>query len=115
MTISQSEFLETPEVGERVKALRIEHGLAQKELAEQTGIDPAAFSRAENGKRAFAVAEILSVANALKVRTDDLLLRDPEPTTLFRNEGGADAADAAFAEMESVMDDFLSFRSVVGG
>lgn len=110
----QSEFLEGAEVGERVKTLRAEKDLAQNELAERAGLDLAALSRAEIGERAFAVSELMAIANALDVSTDELLLRDPVPTTMFRNEGGADAAREAVGEMEAIMDDFLSFRSVVG-
>lgn len=115
MTIVQeSEFLEGAEIGARVKSLRSEKDVAQNELADKAGLDPAALSRAETGKRAFAVSELMVIANALDVSTDELLLRDPEPTTMFRNEGGADAAREAVGEMEAIMDDFLSFRSVVG-
>lgn len=115
MTIAQqSEFLDGAEIGVRVKSLRTEKNIAQNELAQRTEIDPAALSRAENGKRAFAISELLVIADALDVSTDELLLREPEPTTMFRNEGGADAAREAVGEMEAIMDDFLSFRSVVG-
>jgi transcriptional regulator with XRE-family HTH domain len=115
MTIAkQSEFLESAEIGERVKALRADKSIAQNELAQRANIDPAGLSRAENGKRAFPVSELLMIANELDVSTDELLLRDPEPATMFRNEGGADAAREAVGEMEAIMDDFLSFRSVAG-
>lgn len=108
-------FLTPAELGFRLRELRAERGLAQKDLAELADMDPAALSRVETGKRSLAVGELMTIADRLRVSTDELLLREPEPTPLFRNAGGAEAAGQAVNQMQEIMDDFLSFKSVVGG
>lgn len=107
-------FLTPDELGARLRDLRAERGLAQKDLASLADMDPAALSRVETGKRSLGIGELMTIADRLGVGTDDLLLREPEPTPLFRNAGGAEAAAKSINQMQGIMDDFLSFNSVVG-
>ena len=109
------DYLTPEEIGARVRELREARDMAQKDLASATGMDAAALSRVETGQRGLAIAELVSVAQALEIDPDEILLREAEPTPLFRNEGGEQAAAEAVGRMQSIMDDFLSFKAVVGG
>lgn len=51
----------------KIKDLRIEKNLKQKQLAELLGISVSAYSNKENGKRAFKTSEVVKIAQKLKV------------------------------------------------
>lgn len=108
------DYLPPAAVGARLRSLREERGIAQKQLAADIGMEPAALSRVETGKRSMAIGELVLIAERLGVASDDLLLASPDPAPLYRNDGGDDVARTAVAEMSSIVDDFLGFRSVVG-
>lgn len=42
----------------KLKALRVEHGLTQDDIAEKLGVTTATYSRKENGLYDFTVAEV---------------------------------------------------------
>ena len=108
------EYLPFEAIGPRVRSLREERGIAQNQLAAEVGMEPAALSRVETGKRSLAVGELILIAERLGVSSDDLLFTNPEPLPLFRSKGGDGAAQPALREMLSIVDDFLGFRSVIG-
>ncbi len=51
----------------KIKNLRIEKNLKQKQLAELLGISVSAYSNKESGKRAFKTSEVVKIAQRLKV------------------------------------------------
>lgn len=55
------------DAGRRLRALRIERGLTQMELAERCGIDNKTISRAENGRFAISIDQVARLARALDV------------------------------------------------
>jgi len=55
------------EFGRRVRALREENGLTQKELAERAGLHPQGIVKLERGERQPAWATVLALAEALGV------------------------------------------------
>lgn len=61
------------EVGERLRARRIEQGLTQEELAERAGVDSKTVSRAENGRYPISVDQVARFARALDVPSAGLL------------------------------------------
>jgi transcriptional regulator with XRE-family HTH domain len=112
--MSYSTYLHPDQIGPRLTELRTRAELSVPELSERAGLDAELIEQAESGDRALAVSELVTVAEALDVDSEALLLRETETAPLFRNEGGAEAAQHAQVEMEGIMSDYLSFKSVVG-
>lgn len=67
---------------ERLKSLRKETGLTQKEIASKLNISQAAYAQWENGVKRPARENLTALANILKTSTDYLLgnseLKNPE-------------------------------------
>ncbi|MGT2816076.1 helix-turn-helix domain-containing protein [Streptococcus intermedius] len=67
---------------ERLKALRKEAGLTQKEIASKLNISQAAYAQWENGVKRPARENLTTLANILKTSTDYLLgnsdIKNPE-------------------------------------
>ncbi|MEU1791629.1 helix-turn-helix transcriptional regulator [Streptomyces sparsogenes] len=64
-------------VGQRLRALRVEKGLAQMELGTRAGIDNKTISRIENGRHPTSIDQIARLARALDVPSYRLLHDDP--------------------------------------
>lgn len=64
-------------VGGRIRRVRLERGMSQRELATMVGVVQAAVSFWERGQRPITVDDLALVAAALQVRRADLL---PEAT-----------------------------------
>ena len=60
-------------IGERIRALRIRRGLTQIELARLLGANQANLSKIETGERGVALRQVLKLATALQVSTDEIL------------------------------------------
>ena len=61
-------------IGKRVKLFRQKQGLSQEKLSEMSGLTPAHFSHVETGNTKVSLPSLLSIANALNVTMDDLLV-----------------------------------------
>ena len=61
------------EVGQRLRALRLERGLTLDQLSEQTGISPSTISRLETGKRNPTLELLLPISRTYRVPLDDLV------------------------------------------
>lgn len=59
--------------GERVRSLRTEHGLKQRELAERMGVDRNLVSGIESGKRSVTLRTLQLFCQGLRVNPSDLL------------------------------------------
>ena len=107
-------YLTPSELGARIAELRTQRGVAQRRLADEIGVDPSALSRVESGERGLAVGELIALAAFLDVSTDALLLDDENALPLFRHDGDEEAAAAAVAEFNAVIDDFLALKATLG-
>lgn len=107
-------YLTPSELGARIAELRTQRGVAQRRLADEIGVDPSALSRVESGERGLAVGELIALAAFLDVSTDALLLDDENALPLFRHDGDQEAAAAAVAEFNAVIDDFLALKATLG-
>jgi Zn-dependent peptidase ImmA (M78 family)/DNA-binding Xre family transcriptional regulator len=101
-----------PDVGMRIRALREAAGLRAQDLAERIGMDPTAWSKIENGRRAVKSAELARIADALNVSPLSLLEDDPLlsklPAAAHRSgegvaRGGAYERLQSLAELHSVL------------
>jgi transcriptional regulator with XRE-family HTH domain len=81
MARCHAEMARTDElVRARLKALRIDRGLSQEEVAERAGMAPSTLSRLESGARRLALDHLTPLAQALGVEVGELLApatRDP--------------------------------------
>ena len=59
-------------LGQRVRALRLQHALTQTELAERAGVSPAAVLRLERGTHQARPSTIRKLARALGVKPTEL-------------------------------------------
>ena len=64
----------------RLKDLREDHDLVQKEVASYLGIDQRVYSNYETGKREIPVRFVVLLANYYKTTTDYILGRTDNPT-----------------------------------
>lgn len=68
-------------IGQKIRKIRKAHGLSQEELAENVGISTTHMSHIETGNTKLSLPVFVDIANALEVRTDDLLDNPSTATT----------------------------------
>ncbi len=61
------------EIGQRIRKIRKAHGMSQEVLAEKADISTVHMSHIETGNTKLSLPVLVKLAQALKVRTDDLL------------------------------------------
>ncbi len=75
------------EIGQRIRKFRKAHNLSQEELAEKVGISTTHMSHIETGNTKLSLPVLVLLAEALNVRTDDLLFENPDTSlTATTNE-----------------------------
>lgn len=62
-------------IGNQIRIARENEGLSQRQVAELCGLDPSTISFFETNKRTPVVRNILKLAEALNVTTDEILGR----------------------------------------
>lgn len=71
---------EAQEFAARLKKTRERQGLSQRELADRSGLTPAAISQLETGQREPTFSTIVRLATALRTSPNDLIgIGDAEP------------------------------------
>lgn len=60
-------------IGQRIRKTRKAHGLSQEQLAERIGISTTHMSHIETGNTKLSLPVLVSLAETLEVRTDELL------------------------------------------
>ena len=65
-------------VGERIKKIRLEKGLTQKQLAEKCGLFDSTIRKYESGRQNPKIETVEKIANALGVETSELLYEQSE-------------------------------------
>lgn len=82
MYLKGEEFLPRPpktvviskkEVGQRLRAIRIQRGLSQAELAEALGVTQPNISAVEIGRRGLTIQQLVRLTRALHVSPDEVL------------------------------------------
>lgn len=64
------------DIGQRIKAKRIEKGLTQEQLSEMVDIGPSHMSHIESGSTVPSFEVFISIVNALECSADELLCRE---------------------------------------
>jgi transcriptional regulator with XRE-family HTH domain len=76
-----------PDVGSRVRELRLRAGMNQKELADRVGLTPSFISQLENNQIAPSLSSFLQICDALGVSLSDTLGKKPvEALWIIRKE-----------------------------
>lgn len=66
------------EIGQRIRKFRKAYNLSQEQLAEKIGISVTHMSHIETGNTKLSLPVFVDIADALSVRTDDLLYDMPQ-------------------------------------
>jgi len=91
-------------IGERIRAIRLERGMTQTDLAFAAHIAPSNVSDIELGKTKMWLTTFCKLIEALKVSADTILRPDvPEVNGLYQKEYAALLADCTPAEIETIM------------
>lgn len=64
------------DIGQRIKAKRVEKGLTQEKLSEAIGVGPSHMSHIESGSTVPSFEVFISILNALDCSADELLCRE---------------------------------------
>ena len=73
------------QIGKRVREIRIRRGISQLALAEMINKSPTYISYIESGLKCMSLDTFVSVANALHVSADELLMDSIENTIVVSN------------------------------
>ena len=68
-----NDYVEKKELGKRIKRLREDWGLDQKDLAKRIGIPRSSFSQLESGKRKLEVSEAQELAKLFEISVEELM------------------------------------------
>jgi transcriptional regulator with XRE-family HTH domain len=81
-------------LGAALRAVRVQRGLSQSDLARMAGISPSAISQAERGRRGLALETLLHLTARLDISLDQLLRGEVRPAyRLARRHDPRDPAD----------------------
>ena len=91
---------------EKLKALRVQYGFSQKQVAEKVGVSPSIVSGYETGERTPSTEILLSLSYLYNVSTDDLLGKQvAAPNALIDVSKLTDKQKAALASLiDSIKD-----------
>lgn len=85
---------------QRLKALRVQYGFSQKQVAEKIGVSPSIVSGYETGERTPSTEVLLSLSYLYNVSTDYLLGKQPvAPNALLDVSKLTDKQKAALASL----------------
>ena len=74
--------------GERIKLLRIQRSMTQKEVAQKCGMADSAIRKYESGKIEPKLGTLIKIATALNVNVSELLELEPLPMKIEKSEDG---------------------------
>ena len=91
------------QIGQRIRKYRKAYGLSQETLAEKIGISVPHMSHIETGNTKLSLPVLVDLAEALEVRTDDLLFDEkPGARSAFYCEMEAEFADCTAKELAAL-------------
>lgn len=95
------------EIGQQIRKIRKAHGLSQEELAEKIGISTTHMSHIETGNTKLSLPVLVSIADILEVRTDDLLCRSSADTVTAVSEEIAAVLTQCSAKEAKIISDIV--------
>lgn len=94
-------------IGQRIRKIRKAHGLSQEELAEKVGISTTHMSHIETGNTKLSLPVFVALADALEVRTDEMLSDGEFSARSASIEGIIRILDTCTAQQIKVLEDIL--------
>ena len=91
-------------IGQQIRKSRKARGLSQEQLAEMVNISTTHMSHIETGNTKLSLSVLVDIANALDVRTDDLLDRSQYTTGNAVEEIAAMLESCSAQEAKVVVD-----------
>ena len=91
-------------IGQQIRKSRKARGLSQEQLAEMVNISTTHMSHIETGNTKLSLPVLVDIANALDVRTDDLLERSQYTTGNAVEEIAAMLESCSAQEAKAVVD-----------
>ena len=96
--------LKLKEIGNRIRAARVEQHMSQDALAFEADLSLSTMSDIELGKSNLRVVTLIKIIEALKISADTILRPDvPNVNGIYQSEFSADLSDCSPAEMESII------------
>lgn len=103
--------LDNKRLGEKIRAVRRKRGLTQNTLAEAISCSVQFLSNIENGKKGVSLDTFLSIANALHVSTDALLMDSLENINIATNHELVEViSDCSEYELHIIIDVIIATK-----
>ena len=99
---------DTKQSGDRIRQLRMKHGLTQEKAAEALEIDRSFYSRIEAGKKGCSVDLFIQLSKMYDVSLDYLILGKYCGTSIARNE-----AAQLKEELEQLISSLEKFKNIL--
>lgn len=99
-------------IGQRIRKIRKAHGLSQEELAEKVGISTTHMSHIETGNTKLSLPVFVQLAEALEIRTDEMLGDDNFSARNASIEEIIKILDSCTTQQVKVMEDILKAAKV---
>ena len=100
------------EIGQRIRKIRKAQGFSQEDLAEQIGISTTHMSHIETGNTKLSLSVLVALANALGVRTDDLLFEEQATTRSTMIESISQMLETCTTQQIKFMEDLIRAAKV---
>lgn len=95
---------ETRRIGAKIKEIRREKGISQKELALSSNISMSHMSEIESGRQVMMLPTFAKIVDALNISADDLLLNTKSETRQFyEKEFSSVLSDCTPEELDSIL------------
>lgn len=102
------------DIGQRIKAKRLEKGLTQEKLSELVNIGPSHMSHIESGSTVPSFDVFISILNALNCSADELLCREVTASKPLLNSWLSDIiADCDPTETKILSDIVISAKQTL--
>ena len=102
------------DIGQRIKAKRIEKGFTQEQLSEMVGIGPSHMSHIESGSTVPSFEVFISIINALGCSADELLCRETAAAKPLLNSWLSDpVADCDNTETKILTDIIIAAKQTL--
>lgn len=99
-------------IGQRIRKIRKAHGLSQEELAEKVGISTTHMSHIETGNTKLSLPVFVELAEALEIRTDEMLSDSDLATRGAAIEEIVRILDTCTTQQVKVMEDILKATKI---